>query len=119
MASRSRFYTDKSKGLVFATEKDKIEVNYEVLLKIVKSFQREGDDIAKLYEITKAKVEELKRDWIGRGSEAFISEMENCVLPSLDRLYQALIEAAVTINKISKKFRSAEEAAAAEITRME
>jgi WXG100 family type VII secretion target len=119
MASRSRFFTKSSTGLVFATGKEKIEVNYEILQKIVKSFQREGDDIAKLHEVTKAKVEALKRDWMGRGSEAFISEMENCVLPSLERLYQALIETALTTNKISKKFRSAEEAASAEITKTE
>jgi WXG100 family type VII secretion target len=93
-----------------------IEVNYDELTNIQKLFNNESQGISQLYQETKSKVDALagqgqSAGWIGRGSEAFSGEMYGVVLPSMQRLTQALIEASSATTRISQTFRSAEEEA--------
>jgi WXG100 family type VII secretion target len=96
--------------------KAKIEVNYDELANIQKLFNNESQGINQLYQETKRKVDALTGQgqgagWIGRGSEAFFAEMQNIVLPSMQRLAQALLAASSATGRISQTFRSGEEEA--------
>jgi len=51
--------------------------------------------------------------WIGRGSQAFFSEMDGKVLPASNRLQQALGEASRSVKEIAQTIRQAEEEASA------
>jgi len=95
---------------------EKIEVNYDELSNIQKLFNTESQGIGQLYQETKRKVDALSGQgqsagWIGRGSEAFFAEMQNNILPSMQRLTQALLEASSATGRISQIFRSSEEEA--------
>ena len=92
---------------------DRIDVDYDLLNGIVKRFSIEGDAIRQLTTATRNKVQALHgAGWIGRGSEAFFAEMQNKVLPGMDRLGQALEEAAGATQKIMAAFQQGEEEAA-------
>jgi WXG100 family type VII secretion target len=91
---------------------DKIEANYEELQTILRRFQSEAEAVNQLLSQTRQKVEALHGSgWIGRGSEAFFAEMNGRVLPSMGRLYRALMEAGNAVNRVSQIFKAAEEEA--------
>lgn len=120
MASRLRTYSlGRPVPPDLESGKDRIEVDYEAMRKFGKSFQNEGDDLTKLYFVTNTKLDGLKRDWIGRGSESFFHEMENTMMPSFDRLCKALIDAAQAANKVSRLFSDAEETARGDFLKSE
>jgi WXG100 family type VII secretion target len=91
---------------------DRIDVDYDELTRIAKSFSSEADAIAQLTTQTRAKVAGLHGNgWIGQGSEAFFAEMENLVLPSMDRLQKALDDTSSRTLDVIKTFHDAEDEA--------
>jgi WXG100 family type VII secretion target len=56
-------------------------------------------------------MDKLKSDWIGRGSEAFFSEMDGEVLPAVVRLQQALQQANQVSKEIVQTMQQADEEA--------
>jgi WXG100 family type VII secretion target len=92
---------------------DKIEANYEALKNIQNQFKQEADAILILRRQTKTKVDTLvgqgtSGGWLGLGSEAFAAEMNGKILPSMDKLSQALTEAATITGRIAALFQAAE-----------
>jgi WXG100 family type VII secretion target len=49
--------------------------------------------------------------WVGRGSDAFYSEMDSLVMPAIARLQRALEEGGQALNRIARIFDEAEEEA--------
>jgi WXG100 family type VII secretion target len=91
---------------------EKTECNYEEMQTIVKQFQSEADAITQLLNQTRGKVQALHGDqWVGRGAEQFNTEMEQLVLPAVQRLVNALHQAANTANRILQTYQEAEEEA--------
>lgn len=93
---------------------EKIEANYEQLNQIAKNFTQEADAIEQMLGEINACVDSLESGgWIGRGANSFYAEMHDEVLPAVQRLREALEEAARTTGEIAKTFREAEETASA------
>ena len=90
---------------------EKTEVNYQELSGLSKEFITNSDVTLNLAKITRTKTEGLRSSWIGKGSDAFFTEMHDDVLPAMERLKQALEEAAQTTNRISTIYSQAEEEA--------
>ncbi|OJX45868.1 MAG: hypothetical protein BGO78_11230 [Chloroflexi bacterium 44-23] len=89
---------------------EKSEVNYEQMGNIVKRFQTEADGVNQLLGQVRSRVEALHGNgWIGRGSDQFFGEMEQLILPSMNRLVHALQMAGSAADGIAKIYRSAEE----------
>lgn len=87
-----------------------IQVDYEVLANANSTFTRLAEDIRQMNNDLATRAAALRDGgWWGEGSEAFHSEMENVVIPTLERLYRALEEAGSVTNQVIVKFQETEE----------
>lgn len=88
---------------------DKTEINGEQLQAIAKKFQSEADELNNLLSQTRNKVSTLHGSgWIGRGADQFNNEMEQLVLPAVQRLVAALHAASNQVNAILKIYDDAQ-----------
>jgi WXG100 family type VII secretion target len=91
---------------------DKTALDYQQLQDIVNKFTTEADDLSALLTQTTSQVESLHGNgWIGRGSNQFYSDVEDKVLPSMNKLVGALRSSGDTINKIVTLYKGAEQTA--------
>ncbi len=88
-------------------------INYEQLQAIAKKMEAEAEAIAGILATLRQLVHDLEKEWIGTGSDAFFDEMETIVLPSMQRLCEALHFSAETSRAILKIYHGAEEDASA------
>ncbi len=88
-------------------------INYKQLQGIAKKMEAEGEAIGEILANLRQLVHDLQKDWIGTGSDAFFNEMETIVLPSMQRLSEALHFSAETTGVILKIYHGAEEDASA------
>ncbi len=89
-----------------------IRSDYEQLKSVAQSFNAQGDAIQKVNQTLKADMETLKGgDWIGKGATAFYSEMNDQVMPTMQRLQRALTEASRITQQISQIMKEAEQEA--------
>lgn len=89
-----------------------IRVDHEALEGISAQFGRQSGDNQDLLQSLVAAFQPLKEGgWIGRGAEAFCSEMEGEILPALRRLIAALGEASQVTGEINEMFQGADEEA--------
>ena len=88
---------------------EKTIVNYEQLQAIVKKFNTEGEEIAKVLGKLREKVHHMQTEWIGAGSDAFFDEMEMEILPAVQRLSEAMLFSGKTLVDITKIFNNSEE----------
>ncbi|MCX6080278.1 MAG: WXG100 family type VII secretion target [Chloroflexi bacterium] len=84
-------------------------VNYDELNIISKKFHDEGDDYAQLISSTRQKMAALRSDWEGDAADKFFDEMENILLPALNRLSQGLIVSQEVLSKIMKTIYEADQ----------
>ena len=88
--------------------------DYEQLAQIAQRFAREQDATQRMLENVRRQVGVLQGgDWVGQGAQAFYTEMNSAVLPSLKRLVQALQSAQRVTIQISRAIKQAEDEAAA------
>jgi WXG100 family type VII secretion target len=92
---------------------EEIRCNYDEMKQVQQRFATEAQQINEMLRKVRQSMNQLKPGWIGRGSNAFFSEMEGKVLPGVDRLGRALQEAADVSGKIAAEVRKAEEEAGA------
>lgn len=91
---------------------EKIEANYEQLGMIARNFTQESDVIDQMLKEVESRLGDLEGGgWIGRGAQACYAEMHDEVLPAVQRLREALEEAARTTGELARIFREAEETA--------
>lgn len=89
---------------------DKTEVDYDQLQTFMQKFYSESEEYDALTKRTNSMVEDLHGGgWVGRGSDSFYAEMEDVVIPAMQRLVQALREAGQITQKIAEIFNQAEE----------
>ena len=90
---------------------DEVKADYEQLEQVASKFSSQSEEIQQMLQTVKNNMDQLEPDWIGRGSEAFFSEMQSEVLPAVQRLQQALEEANRVTKEVVQTMQDAEEEA--------
>jgi WXG100 family type VII secretion target len=90
---------------------DEVKADYEQLEQVASRFANQSQEVQQMLQKVRNSMQKLEPDWIGRGSEAFFSEMEGEVLPATARLQQALDEAGRVTRDIVQTMQQAEEEA--------
>jgi WXG100 family type VII secretion target len=85
------------------------QLHYDQLVSIAKKFKDEGEDIAQLHSITRQRVRDLHKEWIGDAADKFFDEMETELLPAVQRLAQALFLTQDVTGDIMKIIQDADE----------
>jgi len=91
---------------------DEIRANYEQLENVANQFARQSQAIQSMLQKVKSSMSQLETGWIGRGHDAFFSEMNSVVLPAGQRLQNALQEAGTVTKTIVQTVKQAEEESA-------
>jgi WXG100 family type VII secretion target len=90
---------------------DEVKADYEQLEQVANKFSSQSEEIQQMLQLVNNHMDQLEPDWIGRGSEAFFSEMQGEVLPAVMRLQQALEEANRVTKEVVQTMQDAEEEA--------
>lgn len=91
----------------------RVRGDYDQLKQIAQSFQGQADTSSSTLQALKQHMQTLQGgDWIGKGADAFYQEMNSAVLPSMQRLTQALSRAAAVTQQMGQIVKQAEEEAA-------
>jgi WXG100 family type VII secretion target len=90
-----------------------IQCDYDDMAAIRETFSQQADQTRQLMDVMRRLVGDLQSGgWIGTGAQAFFAEMEDLVLPGMDRMSEALADAGSATQRISEVLRTAEEEAA-------
>jgi WXG100 family type VII secretion target len=91
-----------------------IRMDYDEGRAIEACFAQHANNTRQLQAQVRSQVDSLAQGgWIGRGAEQFYAEMDNLVLPAMERLVTALDVAQQATRTIAQRFQSAEEEAGA------
>lgn len=89
---------------------DTTQVDYEQMQAIIKQLKAEEAEMTMHLRATRAKVEHLHgNQWVGQGADKFFTEMDQVILPAMERLVHALDVAGNVAQQIVTSFRQAEE----------
>lgn len=92
---------------------DTIQARYDTLEMLAGRFDAYGQAQRQMIQGIRQRMDVLRNGgWIGKGSTAFFTEMDDEVLPALQRLAAALDQSHTTTHKIADVLRAAEEEAA-------
>lgn len=92
---------------------EEIRADYDQLAQVASRFTNQSQQIQQMTQNVQRSMETLRGGWEGRGSQAFFNEMQGKVLPGVNRLHQALQQAARVTQQISNTVRQAEDEASA------
>ncbi len=90
---------------------DEIKADYEQLEQVANQFVKQSEEVQQMLQQVRSSMDKLESDWIGRGSEAFFTEMKDEVLPATERLQHALEEASRVTKEIVQTVRQADDEA--------
>ena len=91
---------------------DEIRADYDQLEQLANQFANQSQAIQQMLQNVRGSMDPLQSGgWIGRGSDAFFSEMQSEVLPATQRLQEALDEANRVTKQIIQTVKQAEEEA--------
>jgi WXG100 family type VII secretion target len=91
-----------------------VRANYDDLAQVARIFSQHAALTERTLQDLRRQLETLRGgDWLGQGANAFYSEMDSEMLPTMGRLVQALGQAADTTRQISQIVHEAENQAAA------
>jgi WXG100 family type VII secretion target len=89
-----------------------VRSDYDQLKNLQKSFSSQAEAVAKTTQNIRSIMDKLQGgDWIGEGAQKFYQEMNDQVLPTLNRMYKALDEASRATAQISQTMKKAEDEA--------
>lgn len=91
---------------------DVVQAQYDALDEIVSNFDNQSQAMEQMLSSIKSSMDQLKPNWIGRGSEAFFQEMESEMIPAAQRLIEGLAEGSACTRDLSQQMKQAEEEAA-------
>jgi WXG100 family type VII secretion target len=92
----------------------KVRADYEQLAEIARRFGGQADSTQVMLQSLKRQMQVLEGgDWVGRSADKFYAEMNSSLLPTVQRLTDALSRARQVTQQISKIMKDAEDAAAA------
>jgi WXG100 family type VII secretion target len=90
-----------------------IRVQYEDLDQVANRFANQAEEVVAMDRSVRQRMKALEDGgWIGRGAESFYEEMNDQVLPSVQRLRRALEQASELTHKIANVLHEAEDEAA-------
>lgn len=92
---------------------EEIRADYDGLAQVASKLANQSQQIQQMTQNVQRSMENLHSGWEGRGSQAFFNEMQSRVLPSVNRLHQALQQASQATQRISQTIQQAEDEAAA------
>ena len=92
---------------------EEIRADYDQLAQVASRLTNQSQQIQQMTQNVQRSMETLRTGWEGRGSQAFFNEMQSKVLPGVNRLHQALEQAARVTQQISNTVRQAEDEASA------
>lgn len=91
---------------------DEIRADYDRLDQVASQFASQSQAVEQMLQNVRGSMDPLEGGgWVGRGSEAFFSEMQSEVLPANERLKEALDEASRVTKQIVQTVKQAEEEA--------
>ncbi|HLC06194.1 MAG TPA: WXG100 family type VII secretion target [Anaerolineales bacterium] len=91
----------------------RVRADYDGLAKISQSFSRQAAETERMIQSVRRCLGTLQGgDWVGQGAKVFYAEMDQEVLPSLNRLAAALSSAERVTRQVSQIMKEAEEEAA-------
>src|SRR5713226_6388156 len=91
----------------------KVRADYDALKNVAQGFSKHAEATAQTLKSLKSQMDTLHGgDWIGQGATAFYAEMNDQVLPTLQRLHLAMQTSADITQKISQAMQAAEAEAA-------
>lgn len=90
---------------------DQVKIDYDKLEQAASRFENLSQTVEQMLQKVRASMDDLKDGWVGRGSDAFFSEMEGELLPAVQRLQEVLSESRVVSRDIGNLFEQAEDEA--------
>lgn len=90
---------------------DLLEADYDILEQVARRFSQQSDEIQQTFQNIRNHMNQLQNSWEGRGSQAFFAEMQEEVVPAINRLHQALDDAGTITKKVAETLNQAEEEA--------
>lgn len=91
---------------------DVIRVDHDAMGQVANKFEQNSQKMAQMLQELQRPYQSLKDGgWIGQGATAFYAEMDSKIIPSLQRLIQALSQAGKSTNDISGVMRNADQEA--------
>lgn len=91
---------------------DNIQIDYDEMARIAKQFERSAAETQQTLLRVRRQLTALQNGgWQGRGSASFMAEMDNEVVPAIDRLQATLREAQRVTIQVARDMRQAEEEA--------
>lgn len=90
---------------------DEIKADYDQLEQVATGFTNEAQAIEEMFQSVRGGMDNLQGAWVGRGSDAFFAEMQDEVIPALNRLRDALNDAGQVTKEISQTMEQADEEA--------
>lgn len=89
---------------------DKVQADYEQLGQVSSQFGNQSQVIQELMQKVRSSMQQLEDGgWIGRGADAFFSEMQSVLLPAVQRLESSLNDASSTTKQIAQNMQQAEQ----------
>jgi WXG100 family type VII secretion target len=88
---------------------DEIRGDYDALDNVSQRFATQAQEIEEMFTKISTAMENLRDGWIGRGSDAFFSEMESDIIPATNRLRDVLADASDLTKEIASKLQQAED----------
>lgn len=93
-----------------------IRADYQVLEEIATTFGNESERVQRVYSQLDTTINKLKKGgWVSDAADTFYREMDEVILRSMQRLADALAQAAEVTLEIETTFKAAEEVAAANL----
>jgi WXG100 family type VII secretion target len=89
----------------------KFQANYQELGQVAQKFSQQANQVQQMMNQIRSNMENLQNSWSGKGSEAFFGEMNDQVIPGINRLQQAMEHASQSTGKMAQTIRQAEEEA--------
>lgn len=94
-----------------------IRIEYDQMQQVTTRFANQAQAIAEMLQQVRSSMQNLQNGgWIGRGANAFFTEMEEKVLPATERLQQRLMDGSRVSQTVTVTIRQAEEEAGALFT---
>lgn len=91
----------------------RIRVDHDALKQIAAEFGAQADAARQAFQLVQRQAEVLRAgDWLGRGADAFHTEMSDAILPAYRRLAAALASAQTSTLQLSQRLQRAEADAA-------
>ena len=90
---------------------EKVQADYDQLNQITSEWNKQAQAVEAVYNTIKGPFEDLVPDgWKGKGADQFKQEMEQRIIPMLNKMRDACSTAGTTTKTMAEKLKQAEEA---------